>query len=174
MLTIRQMTQDDDEAVCRIFGACYRFAAQVHDFTAQEVTTTLLEHCRSDHIASLRVSGNALVAESEGQVAGVIVTRGNSIQVLFVDPTVHRKGVGRALFRRAEEKIATAGHSTLTLKTRPSAIPFYLAMGMECTGHWHPQNGALAGMEMTVLEKQLRPQLSDGANAAQGAPRSSS
>jgi len=174
MITIRQMTQDDDDAVCRISAACYRFAAQVHDFTAQEVTTALHEHCRPDHIASLRVSGNALVAESAGQVAGVIVTRGNSIQVLFVDPTLHRKGVGRALFRRAEEKIATAGRSMVTLKTRPSAIPFYLAMGMECTGHWHPQNGAFAGMQMTVLEKQLRPQPSDGANAAHGAPRSSS
>jgi putative acetyltransferase len=165
------MTQDDDDAVCRISAACYRFAVQVHDFTDQEAKTALHEHCRPDHIASLRVSGNALVAEWEGQIAGVIVTRGNSIQVLFVDPTLHRKGVGRALFRRAEEMIAQAGHSTLTLKTRPSAIPFYLAMRMECTGHWHPKNGAFAGMQLTVLDKQLNPQPFAGGKAA--APRAS-
>ena len=60
------MTQNDDDAVCRISVACSRFAAQVHDFTDQEVTNVLHEHCTPDHIASLRVSGNALVAESGG------------------------------------------------------------------------------------------------------------
>jgi len=158
MISIRQMTESDDEAVCRISAACYHFAAQVHDFTEQQVDLALQEHCTRQHVSSLRTNGNALVAELDGQVVGAIITSDNIIQALFVDPAIHRKGIGRVLFQNAEESIARAGYPTLTLRTRPFAVPFYLAMGMKCDGYWHPQEGPLAGLELTVLEKNMKPQ----------------
>jgi GNAT superfamily N-acetyltransferase len=155
MFAIRNMMQIDDEIVCEISANCYRFAATVGDFTDEQMENALQSHCTLDHVASLRTNGVASVAELNGKVVGVVATLDNSIQVLFVATAAHGMGVGKALFQHAESFIASAGHQTLTLKTRPFAIPFYLKMRMEHAGHFYPAKGPLAGVELTVLRKSV-------------------
>ncbi|HXA47028.1 MAG TPA: GNAT family N-acetyltransferase [Burkholderiaceae bacterium] len=154
-IAIREMMQTDDERICEISADCYRFAARVGDFTDAQMESSLLTHGTLAHVASLRTNGIASVAELNGQLVGVIATLENSVQALLVATAAHGMGVGHALFRHAEAAMANAGHQTLTLKTRPSAIPFYLKMGMEFAGHWTPPAGPLAGVELTVLGKSL-------------------
>ncbi len=47
------------------------------------------------------LDGSVLVAELGGEVAGFVAVDGDEITWLYVDPAVHRRGVGRALLRRA-------------------------------------------------------------------------
>jgi GNAT superfamily N-acetyltransferase len=157
MIVVRQMTEGDDSAVCEISAQCFRFAAEARDFTPQQVAMALQEYCSREHVASLRLNGAGSVAELDGAVVGVVVTRDDSIQVLLVRPVAHRQGVGRALFRYAEEEIAKAGHALLRLKTAASAMPFYSAMGIARTGAWRPGGGPLSGAGLIVLEKPMKP-----------------
>ncbi len=75
-----------------------------------------------------------------------------------MNPTVHRKGVGCALFKHAQDKVAEAGHPALKVNTAASAVPFYFAMGMARTGLWSPEAGPFCGAELIVLEKPVVPQ----------------
>ena len=100
----------------------------------------------------------AVVAEMDGGVVGVAATRGDSLQEMFVDPSHHRRGVGRALFRSAEQTVARCGHSALRVKTTNSALPFYAAMGMRQVHTYAPEAGPFVGKMMFILEKRIRPQ----------------
>jgi len=99
-----------------------------------------------------------MVAELDGELVGVAATRENRLQRMFVDPCHHRKGVGTALFCRAERVVAKGGHSTLRLTTTGSALAFYAAMGVHQIDTHLAESGVFAGTTMYVLEKTLNPQ----------------
>ncbi len=54
----------------------------------------------------------AMVAESQGKLAGMIELRGNNhISMLYVDKAFHRKGVAKELVRLALEKVSSNNES---------------------------------------------------------------
>lgn len=101
------------------------------------------------------------VAEANGDVLGVmtLVDHGFSaidIHLMAVRPQAHRRGVGRALVRRALAETRALDRPYLTVKTRGPSLPyepyertraFYEAVGFqpleEFTEIWGPENPCL-------------------------------
>ena len=158
MITIRTMTEADDEIASRIAAACYRFTAEPDQLTDEQLNGALHQWCTSAYMAVSRAKDIAIVAEIDGEVVGVAATRGDSLMEMFVDLSYHRKGVGGALFRSAEQTVASCGHSVVRVKTTNSALPFYAAMGMRQVQMYAPEAGAFVGTTMFALEKDIAPQ----------------
>jgi GNAT superfamily N-acetyltransferase len=158
MITIRAMTEADDEITSQIAAACYRFTAGPDQLTREQLGGALREWCTPQYMSISRAKDIAVVAEIDGTVVGFAGTRGDSLQEMFVHPAHHRRGVGKALFDRAEQTVAACGHLTLRVKTTTSALPFYEAMGMRQVDTYAPESGAFVGKEMFILEKNIRPQ----------------
>jgi ribosomal protein S18 acetylase RimI-like enzyme len=84
-------------------------------------------------------SGNnhfVLVAEAEGEIAGMIEVREmKHVSMLFVDKAHHRKGIGKELFRLALERIMSAeSHpENVTVHSSRFAVPFYESLGFTKT-----------------------------------------
>jgi len=73
-----------------------------------------------------------LVAEAEGEIAGMIEVREMShISMLFVDKAHHRKGIGRELLRLALNRIASANPppEEITVNSSRFAVLFYESLG---------------------------------------------
>ncbi len=74
----------------------------------------------------------AMVAESEGELVGMIEMRGSShISMLYVDKAFHRKGVARDLVRLALEETSSNVESPkdITVNSSRYAVPFYESLG---------------------------------------------
>jgi GNAT superfamily N-acetyltransferase len=63
--------------------------------------------------------------------------RDGTIWALFVDPSLERRGIGRALFEAACDTLRGAGHRTAMLTTEPGsrADRFYRAAGWKVVGN---------------------------------------
>ena len=79
----------------------------------------------------LRKGQLVLVAEAKGRPAGVIALRGGiHVSLLFVDPGLHGRGIGRGLLRAACERLGD-GADTVTVNSSDYAVPFYRSLGFE-------------------------------------------
>ncbi|MFE0748119.1 GNAT family N-acetyltransferase [Gordonia sp. NPDC058843] len=73
-----------------------------------------------------------VVAEIDGVVSGFSGTAGNRLEMLFVDPVWHGRGVGTTLLTRA---VRAAGVDELDVnEDNPGAVAFYRARGFEQVG----------------------------------------
>lgn len=70
--------------------------------------------------------------DDEGQLLGFVGVEHGKVEMLFVDPARHGRGVGRALLQHA---MAQAGaHSVDVNEQNPGALAFYLRMGFVQAG----------------------------------------
>jgi GNAT superfamily N-acetyltransferase len=115
--------------------------------------------------------GERWVAEMEGRVVGTVTfqpaaaTHGGdvydrpdvaSVHMLAVEPTVRRRGIGRALLERAESRARETGAAELALDTSERAahlVALYRRWGYEVVGaaRWPAVNDA-----SVVMSKRLR------------------
>jgi ribosomal protein S18 acetylase RimI-like enzyme len=82
------------------------------------------------------------VATSNARVVAWIHRAANSIEGLYVSPTVARQGIGASLVRLAEGRIAQQGDDVVVLESSLNAVPFYGRLGYALTGVARP-SGAL-------------------------------
>lgn len=68
---------------------------------------------------------------------------------LFVHPIFSRMGFGRTLLANVEERAASAGFSTLTLRAIAPSLPFFDALGYEISSHGVAALGI--GLDMPVV-----------------------
>ena len=73
------------------------------------------------------------VAESNGEILGVLRGRTARLGSLFVRGDYHRQGIGRRLVARFEEACARQGGSAIKVAATLYAVPFYLEMGYRRT-----------------------------------------
>ncbi len=77
------------------------------------------------------------------------------VDLFFVDPSVHRQGVGRSLWLGLERKALTRGASRIRIESDPEAVAFYQAMGARIVGR--APSGSIPGRSLPLLEKPLAP-----------------
>lgn len=86
----------------------------------------------------LRV-GEIWVFEDDGMLAGMLhlVCGGGvaELEAMFVDPAYKRAGLGRQMFRFAENRLAALGVGSVELDADPFAVGFCEAMGCRQIGH---------------------------------------
>ena len=67
----------------------------------------------------------------EGQrLLGILAAEGSHIALFFVDPTFHRRGIGRQLFRAY---LAEGGWGRVTVHSAPGAVEVYRHLGFSPT-----------------------------------------
>ncbi len=74
------------------------------------------------------------VAALGPQLVGWLHRAANSLEGLYVSPPAARQGVGTALVRLAERRIAQRGHRLVVLESSLNAMGFYLRLGYAPAG----------------------------------------
>jgi GNAT superfamily N-acetyltransferase len=117
----------------------------------------------------------AWLAQDAGQTLGIMILVDHGFSaldthLLAVRPHAHRRGLGRALIRRARDVARTLGKPYLTVKTRGPSKPyepyertraFYLAVGFapleEFDAIWGPENPCLIMIMPVQKNDHVRP-----------------
>ncbi|MFE0805873.1 GNAT family N-acetyltransferase [Streptomyces sp. NPDC058794] len=104
---------------------------------------------RADEVARRR----ALVADAGGRVLGFTTLEGEPpvgvLGMMFVEPRVIGRGVGRRLFAHTVAAGRDLGFTRLTIDADPNAEPFYRAMGAVRVGQ--VPSGSVAGRVLPRL-----------------------
>ncbi|MFE0156675.1 GNAT family N-acetyltransferase [Nonomuraea sp. NPDC059007] len=110
----------------RTIDACYRA------FLGDEAVDWFLDSGASDaHVKTYLEQGKVYHLSHDGQIAGVSILDGPTIDVMMIDPDHHRRGLGRALLRQAESTLF-AHHAAIRLESfagNTAANSFYEACG---------------------------------------------
>jgi len=82
------------------------------------------------------------VARRRG-IVGFSAYKDEELRSLYVDPDWARLGLGTALLRSAEARIAAAGHAKVVIGASLIGLPFYEARGYRVVAHrhWHSRGG---------------------------------
>lgn len=90
MAVIREYTRDDDDAIVSVWEAASRIA---HPFFTEDFIASERIAVREMYLPNT----STLVAEEDGAVIGFTSMMGDELGAIFLEPTFHGKGVGRAL-----------------------------------------------------------------------------
>ena len=138
MITIRRYRDNDAGEVGRLIADTY--SEFNLSFASPEEMALLLgpfQHSRSPEevhktaIAEVLCSPIFLVAETEGEIVGILRGRKERLASLFVRKDHHHQGVGRLLVARFEAESAAQGVSVIRVSSTLYAAPFYRKMGYQ-------------------------------------------
>ena len=119
---IREYRPTDTEAVLDVWA---RASAVAHPFLSPE----FLEAERRNIPEVYLPNAETWVWEEDGRVVGFLSLLGNEVGAVFVDPDLHRFGIGRALMDRAR---ASRGELEVEVFERNlSGRAFYAKLGFE-------------------------------------------
>ena len=136
MITIRNYKESDAGEVGRLIADTY--SEFNLSFASPEERVLFLgpfRHARSsershiDAIAEVVRSPICLVAETNGEIAGILRGRKERLASLFVRKDFHYQGVGRKLVERFEAVSVAQGVSVIRVAATLYAVPFYLKLG---------------------------------------------
>ena len=87
--------------------------------------------------------------ESE-RLVGVLAAEGSHIALFFVDPAVHRQGIGRRLF---QTYLAAGGWNCVTVHSSPYAVEVYRHLGFSPTAEEQLSPDGIRYMPMVWEQK---------------------
>jgi len=138
MITIRNYTENDAEEVGRLIADTY--SEFNLSFASPEDRNLMLgpfRHTRSSDdvhrkaIVEILRSPMFYVAETEGDIAGILRGRKERLASLFVRRDFHHQGIGRKLVTHFEAESLKQGTSLIRVAATLYAIPFYLKLGYQ-------------------------------------------
>lgn len=143
-------------------------AAAVLQLLQETYEATWKPELTADAIVRFEGSGHTLcyvnericamyIAESDGEIAGLVDWNNAFIDALHVSPRHQRHGIGSLLLQQAEAAIAAAGHAQVQLETdsfNHSARSFYLHHGYLETG-FYPDEEWHSGFTTVQMTKRL-------------------
>ena len=157
-LRLRSARFEDVPEILRLIRRAVEHACREHYAPAQR-----REVCASyERNLFVEVIGpcETIVAERDGLLAGVaqLDLAAGRLRALFVDADLQRRGVGRALLAKVEERATRRGCARLHGAMSLNAVPFYVKAGFRpCPG---PERLAATEVDVAVpvvrMEKRLR------------------
>lgn len=154
--TVRDMNEQDCAEVNRVVCASFRRAAERDGITYDEIGRYVSERGSEVAIHEQFQEQHFLIACAGQSVVGVVGVKGNEVTKVYVDPRLHRQGIGTLLFRAAEQVIRRAGHKEMMAGVAfDAAIPFYEAMGMSAVGRNPDILGPAEGGNPLLMKKLL-------------------
>ncbi len=87
----------------------------------------------------------------DGEIVATGTIRGSEIQTVFVDPSKHGLGLGKALMHKLEEIARERGVEEVTLRSSLTSRDFYERLGYQEQGDTH---GSVGG-RMILMKKRL-------------------
>ncbi|WP_431482782.1 acetyltransferase [Pseudomonas solani] len=123
---IEQIEQIDDSDRQRLVEVWEAAVRATHHFLVEDDIQFFKPLVRDAYLDSVKL---ACSRDADGRIQGFIGTAGGTVEMLFVDPAQHGKGIGRALLLHA---IDHKGATTVDVNEQnPQAVGFYLRMGFE-------------------------------------------
>jgi predicted N-acetyltransferase YhbS len=148
------MTEAEAGEVSSLLQRCYAWLGEREGLSARQTECLRSERGGEETVRRESAKQTYLVACDGSEIVGLVAVSGREVTKLYVLPSRHRAGIGRALFEAAEAAIRSGGHPCVVLGAFPTAVPFYEAMGLRAVGERRCR-GTLAGLRMTVMEKVL-------------------
>jgi GNAT superfamily N-acetyltransferase len=136
MISIRNFTQSDSKEIGRLIADTYSEFNLA--FASPQQKTLMLGPFRHAHsadeahqsaIADVLESPILLVADIEGQIAGVLRGRPERLASLFVHKDHHRRGIGRKLVEQFEAEMIAQHVPVIRVAATLYAVPFYSRLG---------------------------------------------
>ena len=164
MFTIREYLESDAASVGRLIADTYSaFNLAFASPEQQEAFLGPFQYARSPdpahqaEIARILQAEMMLVAEKDGEVAGVLRGRKDKLQSLFVRGDLHRQGIGRGLVARFEQECIRKGAREIRLMATLYAVPFYQAVGYKkTTGTRRMRSFTGEGLPYQPMKKVLK------------------
>ena len=100
-MSLRPARSADAPAITRVFQAAHEYSLGF----LPNLHTDAEDHA---FFAGLVVRDEVTVAEADGQVVAFLALSGDEVNHLYVHPDQHRKGLGTALLRHAQQVRDTA------------------------------------------------------------------
>lgn len=152
---IREMKQEELQPVSELLCESTRHLAAREGFSPEQIDGMIRDRCSPESLAVQWELYRIDVYAGSSDVLGMVTIRDNEIAKLYVRPANHRQGIGRALFRHAEELIS-AEHGEMFLGAFPSAVPFYEAMGMRMKEWKTITRDPMKGARQPIMVKAMR------------------
>ena len=152
---IRKATLKDAEEMCKVVRAAIKEVNST-DYTPRQVKAWLSHNSAKSYKESMKKGRKWFVATERGKIIGV--TRADSeketIKALYVNPSMHGKGIGKKLYLKMEKFLRAQGVKKLVVESTITAQNFYEKMGMRKTGK---RNVKMSGVSIpvVVVEKKL-------------------
>ena len=122
---LRPARPDDTDALVDVWR---RAVEATHDFLAPDDVRELEAAVRDEYLGAVDLTGAAV----GGRGGGVGGAGGPRVGMLFVDPVLHGRGIGRALLDAVGRGLPVVELDVN--EQNPGALAFYRALGFEVTG----------------------------------------
>jgi len=122
------------EFVCEDLGAVKGLIDETIDASYSDYPDEFKQHMRDGHHSRERImdearKGYTIVLEHEGRLIGTGTLLGDAILGVFIHPSYQRKGFGRQIMRKLEERALSNGTTTIVLESTPISKRFYDSLG---------------------------------------------
>lgn len=135
-IIIREYDESDAQRVGRLIADTYsRYNLDFLPLKDRGPFLGPFQHAHSqdaaqqEAIAKVIHSGIVLVAEADGEIAGVLRGRQERLASLFVSGDHHRQGIGRRLVERFEQFSQERGVDVIRVAATLYGVPFYQVSG---------------------------------------------
>ena len=138
ILEIEELHPRDVMAVSKLINRS--FSESVASILTNKGVSTFMSGVTSESIEKRLASGNTfIVCKNEKSIVGVAEVRDkNHLNLLFVEPSVQRKGIGRKLLLTLVDQV---GENQLTVNSSLNSVDAYAKFGFQKTGPKSEVNG---------------------------------
>jgi putative acetyltransferase len=144
-LRLRPYTEADAEATLDVFLRAITITAAAHYSSAQITAWSRPEERSTPEWNSARAATHTLVAVCAARVVGLAdVDATGYIDMMFVDPSVGRRGVGSLLVDALRARALDGGVSELWTNASIAARPFFEHHGFVVAAEQHPVVGGVS------------------------------
>ncbi|MFC5696904.1 GNAT family N-acetyltransferase [Pseudomonas sp. GCM10022186] len=123
--TLTSLSPADRQRLVEVWEDAVR---ATHHFFGEDDIQFFKPLVRDAYLDSMRL---ACLRDAAGRIAGFIGTTGDRVDMLFVDPAQHGRGIGRALLEHA---LACGARTVDVNEQNPQAVGFFLRMGFVQAG----------------------------------------
>jgi GNAT superfamily N-acetyltransferase len=138
---VRAFVDSDAEALSRIIHRNVNNAERSHHHLP-DMLGSLREHSTPAAIQRLAKDKQVFVAKFNNKVVGLACLEGNVVSMVFTDPSLHRKGVGRTLVEQAESEVFGNGYTHVEVHASRTEESFYRRLGYEGAKRTEDKDGS--------------------------------
>jgi predicted N-acetyltransferase YhbS len=126
-MRIRKFKKEDAKRVSDVIRKCLKEVV-IKEYP-KKVIISLCDFFKPSLIISNSKNRAIFVAVENGKVIGTASLKGDTVFTVFVDPKIHRQGVGSKLMDKVEESAKKKGYKTVKVPSSFGAFEFYKRRG---------------------------------------------
>jgi putative acetyltransferase len=157
MFTVRRAGEEDCEGIWRVHTRAIRGIANSY-YTPEEIESWASPRQPEHYVEPVR-NKEFYVAEEDGDVIGfgALDHKQKEIEAVYVSPEAARRGVGKAILRRLEERARELGIESLKMDASLNAVPFYKSAGYESQKETTHRLASGVEIGCVLMTKELSP-----------------